>query len=156
VDPQATVTLEEYQMLKNEHPLVADIVSFPNCHINHLTPRTIDIDLVQELMQEKGMPAKERIEGPPPRKCPILLHQTSFKALEETVYSRDASSGVYVKGSHTARFGEVEQRGYSLTRQGRLLYNEILERVNAEATEAKASASQYGEILQRQFFEDSG
>lgn len=64
MDPQMTVTLEEYQMLKNEHPLVADIVSFPNCHINHLTPRTIDIDLVQELMQEKGMPAKERIEGP--------------------------------------------------------------------------------------------
>lgn len=150
---QATVTLEEYQILKNEHPLVADIVSFPNCHINHLTPRTIDIDLVQRLMQDRKMPAKERIEGPPPRKCPILLRQTSFKALEETVYFWDTSCGVYVKGSHTARFGEVEQRGYALTRQGRQLYNQILERVNVEAAEAKASAAQYEEILQTRFLE---
>lgn len=60
---RATVTLEEYQILKNEHPLVADIVSFPNCHVNHLTPRTIDIDLVQKLMQDRGMTAKERIES---------------------------------------------------------------------------------------------
>lgn len=150
---QATVTLEEYQILKNEHPLIADIVSFPNCHINHLTPRTIDIDLVQKLMQERGMPAKERIEGPPPRKCPILLRQTSFKALEETVYFRDAKSGVYIKGSHTARFGEVEQRGYALTRQGRQLYDETLGRVNMEAAEVKASAAQYEEILQRRFLE---
>lgn len=150
---QATVTLEEYQILKDEHPLVADIVSFPNCHINHLTPRTIDIDLVQKLMQDRGMPAKERIEGPPQRKCPILLRQTSFKALEETVYFRDASSGAYIKGSHTARFGEVEQRGYALTRQGRQLYDEILERVNAETAEVKASAAQYEEILQRRFLE---
>lgn len=150
---QATVTLEEYQILKNENPLIADIVSFPNCHINHLTPRTIDIDLVQRLMQDQGMPAKERIEGPPQRKCPILLRQTSFKALEETVYFRDASSGVYVKGSHTARFGEVEQRGYALTRQGRQLYDEILQRVNIESAEAKPSAAQYEEILQRRFLE---
>lgn len=147
---KATVTLEEYQILKDEHPLIADIVSFPNCHINHLTPRTIGIDLVQTLMQEHGMPAKERIEGPPKRECPILLRQTSFKALEETVYFRDAAD-VYIKGSHTARFGEVEQRGYALTRKGRQLYDQILSRVNAEASERKATAAEYDRVLTNQF-----
>lgn len=147
---KATVTLEEYQILKDEHPLIADIVSFPNCHINHLTPRTIDIDLVQTLMQEHGMPAKERIEGPPKRECPILLRQTSFKALEETVYFRDAAD-IYIKGSHTARFGEVEQRGYALTRKGRHLYDQILSRVNVEAAEKKATAAEYDRILINHF-----
>lgn len=150
--PKATVTLEEYQILKNEHPLIADVVSFQNCHINHLTPRSVDIDLVQKLMQDHGMPAKERIEGPPQRNCPILLRQTSFKALEETVYFRD-TSGVYTKGSHTARFGEVEQRGYALTRKGRQLYDRILAQVNAEAAEKKATAVEYEQILNRCFQE---
>ncbi|OJJ48541.1 hypothetical protein ASPZODRAFT_150747 [Penicilliopsis zonata CBS 506.65] len=155
---KATVSLEEYQMLKAEHPLIADIVSFPNSHINHLTPRTIDIDLVQQLMLDRNMPAKERIEGPPRRKCPILLRQTSFKALEETVYFRDGSSDIFIKGSHTARFGEVEQRGYALTRKGRHLYDQILSKVNSKALQhqGKASLTQgpaevYETILTEQF-----
>ncbi|RJE18052.1 hypothetical protein PHISCL_09612 [Aspergillus sclerotialis] len=147
---KATTTLEEYKLLKAEHPLIADIVSFGNCHINHLTPRTIDIDLVQKLMLEHGMPAKERIEGPPRRVHPILLRQTSFKALEETVYFRDAS-GVFIKGSHTARFGEVEQRGYALTPKGRELYDGILAQVNTEAAKKQASSAEYEEILGNRF-----
>ncbi|EAW09399.1 VOC family protein [Aspergillus clavatus NRRL 1] len=149
---EATVTLEEYRVLKAEHPLIADIVSFPSCHINHLTPRTINIDLVQKMMQEHGMPAKERIEGPPLRAHPILLRQTSFKALEETVYFRDARNE-YVRGSHTARFGEVEQRGCALTRKGRHLYDQILARVNREATAQSADSVQYEEILTKHFGE---
>ncbi|KAE8382776.1 hypothetical protein BDV26DRAFT_304889 [Aspergillus bertholletiae] len=149
---KATVTMEEYQMLKAEHPLIADVVSFPSCHINHLTPRTIDIDLVQKMMQDHGMPAKERIEGPPRRQCPILLRQTSFKALEETVYFRD-THGAYLKGSHTARFGEVEQRGYALTRKGRQLYDTILSRVNIESIDRSISASEYENLLVKHFKE---
>lgn len=153
---KATVTLDEYIQLKAEHPLIADIVSFPSSHINHLTPRTIDIDLVQQLMVDHGMPAKERIEGPPKRKCPILLRQTSFKALEETVFFRDATD-TFVKGSHTARFGEVEQRGYALTREGRHLYDGILDRVNAEAAKSKLTGSEYDKLLNDHFraFPDS-
>ncbi|KAJ5712699.1 hypothetical protein N7493_009167 [Penicillium malachiteum] len=147
---KATVTLDEYKILKAEHPLIADIVSFPSSHINHLTPRTIDIDLVQQLMVDHGMPAKERIEGPPKRECPILLRQTSFKALEETVYFRDTSD-TYVKGSHTARFGEVEQRGYALTRAGRQLYDRILDRVNAEAAKNNIKLADYEKLLEDQF-----
>ncbi|KAJ5153399.1 uncharacterized protein N7482_009877 [Penicillium canariense] len=153
---KATVTLDEYMQLKAEHPLIADVVSFPSSHINHLTPRTIDIDLVQQLMVDHGMPAKERIEGPPKRDCPILLRQTSFKALEETVYFRDSPDG-YVKGSHTARFGEVEQRGYALTRKGRHLYDRILDQVNADAAKNKVKGGHYEKLLESRFkaFPDS-
>lgn len=149
---KTTLTLEEYELLKAEHPLIADVVSFQNCHINHLTPRTIDIDLVQKLMREHGMPAKERIEGPPRRAHPILLRQTSFKALEETVYFRGASTA-FIKGSHTARFGEVEQRGYALTRKGRQLYDRILSQVNTEAATKHADAREYEEILRNKFLD---
>lgn len=153
---KATVTFDEYMQLKAEHPLIADVVSFPSSHINHLTPRTIDIDLVQSLMVSRGMPAKERIEGPPKRNCPILLRQTSFKALEETVYFRDELDD-WVKGSHTARFGEVEQRGYALTRKGRQLYDRILNQVNGEATENGLKGDDYERVLENHFkaFPDS-
>lgn len=56
---------------------------------------------------------------------PILLRQTSFKALEEAVSFQDAD-GSWQKGSHTARFGEIEQRGIALTPKGRALYDELL------------------------------
>jgi uncharacterized glyoxalase superfamily metalloenzyme YdcJ len=77
----ATATYEEYISLKHEHSILADVASFPNAHINHLTPRTLDIDMAQTAMQERGLAIKDRIEGPPFRKCQILLRQTSFKAL---------------------------------------------------------------------------
>jgi len=120
-----TVTHHDYELLRAEHPIVADIVCFPSAHINHLTPRTLDIDQVQMTMVERAMPAKDKIEGPPRRACPILLRQTSFMALEERVGFLSAN-GHLVPGSHTARFGEVEQRGAAVTRKGRELYNEIL------------------------------
>jgi uncharacterized glyoxalase superfamily metalloenzyme YdcJ len=34
---------------------VADVVSFRGPHINHLTPRTLDIDAAQAAMIEHGM-----------------------------------------------------------------------------------------------------
>lgn len=42
-----------YDELKEAHSLVADIVAFKGPHINHLTPRTLDIDAVQARMPEK-------------------------------------------------------------------------------------------------------
>ncbi|KEF53155.1 uncharacterized protein A1O9_10603 [Exophiala aquamarina CBS 119918] len=109
-------SMEEYLVMKQIHPIVADISCFPSAHINHLTPRTLNIDFVQKEMVRLGLPAKERIEGPPPRKCPILLRQTSFKALEEYIlFDRADSNGIHNKGTHTARFGEVEQRGAAVT-----------------------------------------
>jgi uncharacterized glyoxalase superfamily metalloenzyme YdcJ len=117
--------MDDYNKLKAEHPMVADIVCFPSSHINHLTPRTLDIDLAQQEMIRQGLPAKEVIEGPPPRDCPILLRQTSFKALEEAVEFVDGD-GAPVWGTHTARFGEIEQRGAAVTRKGRDMYDQLL------------------------------
>jgi len=121
---EATVDLKTYQQLRAAHPLVADIVCFKGPHINHLTPRTLDIDAAQAAMPERGITPKETIEGPPARACPILLRQTSFKALQEPItFPSDAGA---VAGAHTARFGEIEQRGCALTPTGRALYDEAL------------------------------
>ncbi|EAR9301624.1 VOC family protein [Salmonella enterica] len=118
---QATVDEETYRALHREHRLIADVVCFPGCHINHLTPRTLDIDRVQAMMPECGITPKILIEGPPRREVPILLRQTSFKALEEQVLFVGEK-----QGTHTARFGEIEQRGVALTPKGRRLYDKLL------------------------------
>ena len=120
----ATVSLDTYHALHDAHRLIADVVSFRGPHINHLTPRTLDIDAAQDGMLARGIDAKAVIEGPPPRRCPILLRQTSFKALEETVHFPSGETAD--AGTHTARFGEIEQRGLALTPKGRALYDQLL------------------------------
>lgn len=147
-----------YQRLLNQHPLVADVVGFKGPHINHLTPRTLDIDAVQQGMQARGIPSKAIIEGPPRRACPILLRQTSFKALQEAVGFKvaDTSDGAkedYEQGHHTARFGEIEQRGVALTQKGRVLYDELLSEARRQlgATPNEDNAAQYNQILAEVF-----
>ncbi len=127
----ATVDLATYERLHNEHRLIADVVCFRGPHINHLTPRTLDIDEVQRRMSGVGIDPKATIEGPPRRNCPILLRQTSFKALEETIAFADAA-----EGKHTARFGEIEQRGIALTHKGRALYDRLLAAARENASAA--------------------
>lgn len=121
----ATVSAETYDRLLDAHRLIADVVSFRGPHINHLTPRTLDIDAVQAAMPAYGITPKESIEGPPRRRCPVLLRQTSFKALNERIIF-PSGSGELVPGRHTARFGEVEQRGVALKPRGRALYDAAL------------------------------
>ena len=115
----ATVPRATYARLLAAHRLVADVVSFRGPHINHLTPRVLDIDAVQAAMPAHGIVPKETIEGPPARRCPILLRQTSFKALDEPIIF----AGDTAPASHTARFGEVEQRGVALTPAGQARYD---------------------------------
>ncbi|OLP46184.1 DUF1338 domain-containing protein [Rhizobium oryziradicis] len=122
---KANVELSMYHRLHDAHRLIADVVSFKGPHINHLTPRTLDIDKVQAKMPDYGIAPKAVVEGPPTRKCPILLRQTSFKALEERVSFKDGQGG-WQTGTHTARFGEIEQRGVALTPKGRALYDTLL------------------------------
>jgi len=121
----ATVTADTYAHLLDAHRLIADVVSFRGPHINHLTPRALDIDAVQAAMPSAGIIPKETIEGPPRRRCPVLLRQTSFKALDEPILFPSAA-GEAVPGRHTARFGEVEQRGAALTPRGRAIYDNAL------------------------------
>jgi uncharacterized glyoxalase superfamily metalloenzyme YdcJ len=122
---KAIVNADLYKRLHDAHRLLADVVSFRGPHINHLTPRTLDIDEVQSKMPACGISPKAFVEGPPTRNCPILLRQTSFKALVERVAFRDEVGG-WQPGFHTARFGEIEQRGIALTPKGRALYDELL------------------------------
>jgi uncharacterized glyoxalase superfamily metalloenzyme YdcJ len=129
---EALIDIQLYDQLCAAHRLVADVVSFKGPHINHLTPATLDIDDVQRLMPEYHIPPKAVIEGPPPRSCPILLRQTSFKALEEPV--KFLHEGEYVNGSHTARFGEIEQRGIALTPKGQALYDKLLTQTREQIT----------------------
>lgn len=121
---RAHVDLATYQALLAEHPLIADIVSFQGPHMNHLTPRVADIDAAQEMMAKAGLEIKDKIEGPPRRNVPILLRQTAFKALTESVEFKIDSG--WQTAQHTARFGEIEQRGIALTPKGRTLYDSCL------------------------------
>ena len=123
----ASVDQATYQAMRHAHPLIADVVCFRGPHINHLTPRTLDIDAVQQAMPDFGIQPKAVIEGPPRRKLPLLLRQTSFVALRETILYPEAG-GREVPGSHTARFGEIEQRGAALTAAGRARYDACLAR----------------------------
>ncbi|QJI12462.1 VOC family protein [Pseudomonas sp. ADAK22] len=143
----ATVTGAQYQQLSDQHRLIADVVAFKSPHINHLTPRTLDIDQVQAAMPGKGITPKAVIEGPPRRHCPILLRQTSFKALDEPIAFIDA------KGSHSARFGEIEQRGVALTPKGRALYDQLLNAARDElgAFPNEANAARYVQLMEQHF-----
>ncbi|CAO3450861.1 2-oxoadipate dioxygenase/decarboxylase HglS [Azospirillum largimobile] len=154
---RANVPLDLYKRLHDAHRLIADVVSFKGPHINHLTPRTLDIDAVQRMMPEKGIAPKAVVEGPPTRRCPILLRQTSFKALSEPVDFRDGDG--WRSGVHTARFGEIEQRGIALTPKGRALYDALLQdsrRLVAPAADG-SNAAEYMAALQEVFapFPDS-
>ncbi|WP_271043225.1 2-oxoadipate dioxygenase/decarboxylase HglS [Pseudomonas sp. VB3] len=143
----ATVSAAQYQQLSDQHRLIADVVAFKGPHINHLTPRTLDIDRVQADMPGKGITPKAVIEGPPRRQCPILLRQTSFKALDEAIAFTDA------RGSHSARFGEIEQRGVALTPKGRALYDQLLNAARDElgAFPNEANAQRYTELMAQHF-----
>ncbi len=155
---RANVDLSMYDRLHDAHRLIADVVSFKGPHINHLTPRTLDIDRVQELMPEYGIAPKAVVEGPPTRTCPILLRQTSFKALEEAVSFRDAD-GNWHNGTHTARFGEIESRGIALTPKGRALYDALLSDSRSHVRPAPdgSNAGEYNKALTDAFapFPDS-
>ena len=51
---EANVDASLYQRLHDAHRLIADVVCFKGPHINHLTPRTLDIDAVQAQMPARG------------------------------------------------------------------------------------------------------
>lgn len=136
----ALVPRETYDKMHAAHPLVADIAAFRGPHINHLTPRVLDIDAAQVGMSQRGITPKTIIEGPPKRECEILLRQTSFQALTESITFPPSSGSATpasaemrrsISGSHRARFGEIEQRGCALTRKGHAMYVKLMSAVPA-------------------------
>lgn len=72
---------------------------------------------------------KDFTEGPS-ADTPVLLRQDAYKALTEPVTFTNPD-GSKVQATHTARFGEIEQRAYACTPMGRALYDECLARADA-------------------------
>src|SRR5690242_1471835 len=101
----------------------ADIAGVSTTHINHLTPRVLDIDELYRRMTARGITMIDAIQGPPSWHGPdVLLRQTSFRALAEPRRFRE-SDGTVSNGTLRVRFGEVEARGVALTPKGRDRYD---------------------------------
>ena len=127
-----------YDHLEAISAVAADIGGVPATHINHLTPRVLDIDDLYARMSALGITMIPEIQGPPRWEGPdVLLRQTSFRALAEPRTFREAD-GSTTSGELRVRFGEVEQRGIALTAAGRDLYDAM----TAEADRRLADAPQ--------------
>ncbi len=108
-----------YDELTEVSAVAADIAGVTTTHINHLTPRVLDIDELYLRMTERGITMTEAIQGPPRWHGPdVLLRQTSFRALAEPRRFREADGSV-TDATLRVRFGEVESRGVALTQKGR-------------------------------------
>ncbi|NCD20468.1 MAG: VOC family protein [Actinobacteria bacterium] len=123
-----------YQRLAAISGVAADIGGVTTTHINHLTPRVLDIDDLYRRMTERGIRMIDEIQGPPRWEGPdVLLRQTSFKALAERRRFREADGSV-VDGELSVRFGEVEQRGIALTPAGRDRYDRAIVEIDERAS----------------------
>ena len=130
-----------YFALERISAVAADIGGVPSTHINHLTPRVLDIDDLYERMEARGIAMIDEIQGPPDWEGPdVLLRQTSFKALAEERQFRHADGSVH-PGSLRVRFGEVEQRGVALTARGRDLYDRMVAEVDVRLAAAPAGTT---------------
>ena len=130
-----------YFKLEKISAVAADIGGVPSTHINHLTPRVLDIDELYRRMQARGITMIDEIQGPPNWDGPdVLLRQTSFKALAEERQFRHADGSVR-PGTLRVRFGEVEQRGVALTAKGRELYDGMVAEVDTRLAAAPAGTT---------------
>lgn len=135
------VEADWYATLERISAVAADIGGVPSTHINHLTPRVLDIDALYQRMEARGITMIDEIQGPPDWAGPdVLLRQTSFKALAEERMFRYADGSVR-SGSLRVRFGEVEQRGIALTSKGRDLYDRMVAEVDARLATAPAGST---------------
>lgn len=115
-----------YAALEKVSAVAADIGGVGSTHVNHLTPRVLDIDELYRRMTGRGIEMIDTIQGPPRWNGPeVLLRQTSFRALAEPRPLREADGSV-TPGSLRVRFGEVEARGIALTPSGRARYDDLL------------------------------
>ncbi|MGP4028676.1 2-oxoadipate dioxygenase/decarboxylase [Actinomadura sp. 3N407] len=122
-----------YETLERVSAVAADIGGVRSTHVNHLTPRVLDIDELYRRMTGRGIRMIDTIQGPPRWNGPdVLLRQTSFRALAEPRRMR-GPDGTVSTGALRVRFGEVEARGLALTRRGRARYDALLDEVDRRA-----------------------
>ncbi|BBY22418.1 2-oxoadipate dioxygenase/decarboxylase [Mycobacterium stomatepiae] len=132
-----------YDELSRVSAVAADIAGVCSTHINHLTPRVLDIDELYRRMTGRGITMIDAIQGPPRTDGPaVLLRQTSFRALAEPCLFR-GRDGTVTSGSLRVRFGEVEARGVALTTRGRERYDAAMAHLVGEADPARVWAEHF-------------
>jgi uncharacterized glyoxalase superfamily metalloenzyme YdcJ len=120
-----------YAELETVSSVAADIGGVASTHINHLTPRVLDIEELYRRMVGEGIAMIDEIQGPPGWDGPdLLLRQTSFRALAEPRRFHDAAGNIE-RGELSVRFGEVEKRGIAPTAAGHALYEQLLGEADA-------------------------
>ncbi|HYO03849.1 MAG TPA: VOC family protein [Mycobacterium sp.] len=135
-----------YAELSQVSAVAADIAGVRSTHVNHLTPRVVDIDELYRRMVDHGIVMTGRIQGPPRWDGPdVLLRQTSFRALTEPRRFRDAE-GAVTEGSLRVRFGEVEARGVALTPKGRERYDAAMAAPDPAASWAEHFPATHAEL----------
>ncbi|WP_380166810.1 2-oxoadipate dioxygenase/decarboxylase family protein [Jannaschia sp. R86511] len=118
-----------YDELEAVSAVAADIGGVRSTHVNHLTPRVLDIDDLYARMSGRGITMIDDIQGPPAWEGPdVLLRQTSFRALDEPRAFRQPD-GTVTHDALRVRFGEVEARGVALTPAGREVYDRAVAEV---------------------------
>jgi uncharacterized glyoxalase superfamily metalloenzyme YdcJ len=131
-----------YTELERISGVAADIGGVTTTHINHLTPRVLDIDDLYASMQARGVQMIDEIQGPPRWHGPdVLLRQTSFRALAEPRTFREPNGDIR-QGELRVRFGEVEARGIALTPRGRRLYDQLVGEVDQRLAQASCRTRQ--------------
>ncbi len=99
---------------------------------NRLVERLGEVDVRLSGLNHAGF--KDSTEGPS-YDTPVLLRQDAYKALSEPVTFFN-SDGTTLDSFHTARFGEIEQRGFATTSTGRELYDACLKQFEDSLCEA--------------------
>jgi uncharacterized glyoxalase superfamily metalloenzyme YdcJ len=140
-----------YRELEQVSAVAADIGGVTSTHINHLTPRVLDIDELYRRMSERGIAMIDEIQGPPRWAGPdVLLRQTSFRALDEQRLFREPD-GTVAPGSLRVRFGEVEARGMALTPAGRDRYDAAMRETDARlAADPGATRAEHARAVWRE------
>jgi uncharacterized glyoxalase superfamily metalloenzyme YdcJ len=128
-----------YRELARVSSVAADIGGVRSTHINHLTPRVLDIDELYARMEARGIEMIDDIHGPPKWEGPdLLLRQTSFRALAEPRRFR-GEDGSLETVDLKVRFGEVESRGIALTAAGRDLHDKLTDQLGSVPRADRAS-----------------
>ncbi len=126
----------DYVRLHFKHLTRDEIDAFGSGAITDAELAAITDDLVTDIMRDevrmdrlKHSGFKDYTEGPGVD-TPVLLRQDAYKALTEPVTFTNRDGSV-LETVHTARFGEIEQRFYATTPEGRALYDACLLKADA-------------------------
>jgi uncharacterized glyoxalase superfamily metalloenzyme YdcJ len=140
----------DYMQLTFKHLTQVDLGSLRTAPLPHSAIGAI-VDAAMNKLRAPGLDLtrlnhsgfKDSTEGPS-QDTPILLRQDAYKALTEPVTFLNAD-GSTTETSHTARFGEIEQRGYATTTKGRSLYDACLSAAEVDpACSVEAAKRDFG------------